>query len=294
MVDAQHMRQGPPAAQAEPVERARLLRPGQPLGLRLDARVDEFRELLLRCPLEEVRPAGRDWLRLRYEEIVPLVLPAALAAVEHGRTLPPACLDELRAVARRSAAQPDVDLSVALRGALPALRVFALVMHAAAAERDATLVVAMARASHVAHELGTCWVEAWAGHRAEDAATPAVIVAGPAPADADVELDLVARAPDLDDVEERMLALTAHGMSNDEIARATSYSRQAVAWHLGRLMRTWNAPNRTALVSVAFVRGVIRTRRDRRARRAEPPRMIEGGTRGRPAIPEDDGAPTEP
>ncbi|WP_414171685.1 hypothetical protein [Clavibacter tessellarius] len=64
----------------------------------------------------------------------------------------PRASTRLRAVARRSAAQPDVDLSVALRGALPALRVFALVMHAAAAERDATLVVAMARASHVAHE----------------------------------------------------------------------------------------------------------------------------------------------
>ncbi|WP_043674312.1 helix-turn-helix transcriptional regulator [Clavibacter michiganensis] len=273
-------------------DHARMLRPGQPLGLRLDARVDEFRELLLRCPLEEVRPAGRDWLRMRYEEIVPLVLPSALASVEHGRPLPPACLDALREVARRNAAQPDVDLSVALRGALPALRVFALVMHAAAAERDATLVVAMARASHVAHELGTCWVEAWAGHRSQEAAAPAV-VADPPGADEDVELDLVARAPDLDDVEERMLALTAHGMSNDEIARATSYSRQAVAWHLGRLMRTWNAPNRTALVSVAFVRGVIRTRRDRRARRSEAPRMIEGGTRGRPAIPGDDGAPTQ-
>jgi DNA-binding CsgD family transcriptional regulator len=103
----------------------------------------------------------------------------------------------------------------------------------------------------------------------------------------------VARAPDLDDVEERMLALTAHGLSNDEIARATSYSRQAVAWHLGRLMRTWNAPNRTALVSVAFVRGVIRTRRERRIRRDQQPRMIEGGTTDAPPSTGDDGAPAE-
>ncbi|WP_146080061.1 helix-turn-helix transcriptional regulator [Clavibacter michiganensis] len=280
-------------------DHARALRPGQPLGLRLDARVDEFRELLLRCPLAEVRPAGRDWLRLRYAEIVPLVLGPALSSVEHGRPLPASCLEDLRSVARRSAAEPDVDLSVALRGALPALRVFALVMQAAVAEKNGMLIVAMARASHVAHELGTCWVEAWAQHRAEDAARPAVpaavpvVVTVPGPAVADPaaepepELDLVARAPDLDDVEERMLALTAYGMSNDEIARATSYSRQAVAWHLGRLMRSWNAPNRTALVSVAFVRGVIRSRRVRRPRRAPAPRRaIAATTDDRPAIPE--------
>jgi DNA-binding CsgD family transcriptional regulator len=265
---------------------ARMLRPGQPLGLRLDARTDEFRELLRSCPLDEVRPAGRDWLRHRYDEIVPLVLGPALVSVEHGRPLPAACLDDLRRVARRSAGQADVDLSVALRGALPALRVFALVMHAAAVERNGMLVVAMARASHVAHELGTCWVEAWAGHRVRAAAMPAVVAADPLPAGpGDVELDLVARAPELDGVEERMLALTAQGLSNDEIARSTSYSRQAVAWHLGRLMRSWGAPNRTALVSVAFVRGVIRTRRERRTHRPAPP-MIEGGTHERPAHPE--------
>jgi DNA-binding CsgD family transcriptional regulator len=138
-------------------------------------------------------------------------------------------------------------------------------------------------------------VEAWAQHRAEDAARPAVPatvpvavtvpVAAVADPEGEPELDLVARAPDLDDVEERMLALTAYGMSNDEIARATSYSRQAVAWHLGRLMRSWNAPNRTALVSVAFVRGVIRSRLVRRPRGASrPPRAITGTTDDRPAI----------
>jgi DNA-binding CsgD family transcriptional regulator len=274
-------------------DRSRMLRPGQPLGLGLDARVDEFLELLLSCPLDDVQPAGRDWLRMRYAEVVPLVLPYALAAVEHGRPLPSACLDALREDAGRNAARTDVDLSVALRAALPALRVFALVMHAATADRHGVLIVAMARASHVAHELCTCWVEAWMGHRAREAASRPV-VADPPRADEDVELDLVARAPDLDHVQERMLALTAHGLSNDEIARATCYSRQAVAWHLGRLMRTWNAPNRTALVSVAFVRGVIRTRRARRIQRAEPPLMIEGGTTSAPPSRGDDGAPAEP
>jgi DNA-binding NarL/FixJ family response regulator len=280
------------ASRDERPERGGMLRPGHPLGLQLDLRVDEFLGLLLRCPLDDVHPAGRDWLRMRYAEVVPLVLPDALAAVEHGRPLPAACLDALREDARRNAARTDIDLSVALRAALPALRVFALVMHAATADRHGVLIVAMARASHVAHELCTCWVEAWMGHRARDASSRAV-VADPPAADEDVELDLVARAPDLDHVQERMLALTAHGLSNDEIARATCYSRQAVAWHLGRLMRTWNAPNRTALVSVAFVRGVIRSRRERRIRRAEPPRMIEGGTTSAPPSREDDGAPAE-
>ncbi|KZC94570.1 helix-turn-helix transcriptional regulator [Clavibacter tessellarius] len=280
--------------EARETDRGRMLRPGQPLGLGLDARVDEFLELLLSCPLEDVHPAGRDWLRMRYAEVVPLVLPYALASVEHGRPLPPACLDALREDAGRNATRTDVELSVALRAALPALRVFALVMHAAAAERRGVLIVAMARASHVAHELCTCWVESWMGHRSRVAAASRAVVADPPRADEDVELDLVARAPDLDHVQERMLALTAHGMSNDEIARATSYSRQAVAWHLGRLMRTWNAPNRTALVSVAFVRGVIRTRRAHRIHRAEPPLMIEDGTTDAPPSRGDDGAPTEP
>ena len=66
-------------------EHARVTRPGQSLGLRLDARLDEFRSLLLQCSLDEVRSAGREWLRLRYDEIVPLVLEPALCAVDHGR-----------------------------------------------------------------------------------------------------------------------------------------------------------------------------------------------------------------
>ena len=35
-----------------------VMRPGQPLGLRLDARQDEFRELLLDCSLEDVGPSA--------------------------------------------------------------------------------------------------------------------------------------------------------------------------------------------------------------------------------------------
>jgi hypothetical protein len=40
---------------------------------------------------------------------------------------------------------------------------------------------------------------------------------------------------------------------------ATAYRPQAVKWHLGRLMRRWNAANRSALVAVAFRRGLLIT-----------------------------------
>jgi DNA-binding CsgD family transcriptional regulator len=270
------------------------MRPGQPLGLRLDARHDEFSDLLLDCSLEDVGATGRSWLRDRYAEIVPIVLGPALAAVEHGRPVSASCLDELRAVARRSAACPDVDLAVVLRGALPALRIFSLVMHSASGGQAGALVLAMARASQVAHELGTCWAEEWARHRPRLVAAPPGAgpggagdtrppLAAPGP---DVVLDLVADAPDLDDVERQMLTLTAYGLSNAEIARETAYSRQAVAWHLARLMRTWSAPNRTALVSVAFVRGVIRSRIVRRGRRRDGQAAVEAPNRpAPPALP---------
>ena len=81
-------------------EHARVTRPGQSLGLRLDARLDEFRSLLLQCSLDEVRSAGREWLRLMYDEIVPLVLEPALWSVAHGRARSSACLANLLKGAR--------------------------------------------------------------------------------------------------------------------------------------------------------------------------------------------------
>lgn len=254
--------------------RTAVLLPGERLGLALDERCSEFSELLLAPPLHGIRPDGHDWLRRRYEQIVPLVLPAALRAVERGEPLDPDCLVRLREVAAASAGDPQVDVSVVLRGALPAIRVFALVMHTATREHATTIdhagrtMLAMSRASLVAHELGSCWAEAWAQHRggaSEDATT----------ALGTDDIDLVASAPGLDETEERMLALAARGLSNDAIAKETAYSRQAVAWHLGRLMKSWNAPNRTALVSVAFVRGWIRTRRDLRLAARNRPSAIE-------------------
>ncbi|MCA5922655.1 MULTISPECIES: helix-turn-helix transcriptional regulator [Curtobacterium] len=254
--------------------RTAVLLPGERLGLALDERCAEFTELLLAPPLHGIRPDGHDWLRRRYEEIVPLVLPAALRAVEHGEPVDPDCLVRLREVAATSAGDPHVDVSVVLRGALPAIRVFALVMHTATREHATTIdhagrtMLAMSRASLVAHELGSCWAEAWAQRRERPLEDPAASVAAE-------DIDLVAHAPGLDETEERMLALAARGLSNDAIAKETAYSRQAVAWHLGRLMRSWNAPNRTALVSVAFVRGWIRSRRAVRLAERPRPAAIE-------------------
>ncbi|MBF4607622.1 helix-turn-helix transcriptional regulator [Curtobacterium sp. VKM Ac-1393] len=243
--------------------RSPVLLPGERLGLALDERCPEFEELLLTPPLHGIRPDGHDWLRRRYAEIVPLVLPAALRAVERGEPVDGDCLAQLRAVAVASAEDPRADVSVVLRGALPAIRVFALVMHTATRDRAVTLehagrtMLAMSRAALVAHELGSCWAEAWAQQRRSAGDTAAATTTG--------EIDLVAHVPGLDETEEQMLALAAQGLSNDQIAKETAYSRQAVAWHLGRLMRSWCAPNRTALVSVGFVRGWIRSRRDARS-----------------------------
>lgn len=235
--------------------RASALLPNECLGLGLDERVDDIARLLLTPPLDGIDATGHAWLRDRYAEIVPVVLPAALHAVEHGTPVAPDALAALRALAADRATDPRVDVAVALRGAVPALRVFTLVMRTAAHEHAGSnqhlhTLVAMGRASLVAHELGTCWFEAWVGQRRRTGLE-----------DADTDVDLVATVPGLDGTEEQMLALAAQGLSNDAIARETAYSRQAVAWHLGRLMRACGAPNRTALVSVAFVRGWIRARR---------------------------------
>lgn len=259
--------------------RTAVLLPGERLGLALDERCPEFTELLLAPPLHGIRPDGHEWLRSRYEQIVPIVLPAALRAVEHGEPLDPDCLARLREVAAASAGDPHVDVSVVLRGALPAIRVFALVMHTATRQHATTIdhagrtMLAMSRASLVAHELGSCWAEAWAQHRGERARDSVTPIGSD-------EIDLVASAPGLDETEAQMLALAAQGLSNDEIAKETAYSRQAVAWHLGRLMRSWCAPNRTALVSVGFVRGWIRSRRDARSSdRALPPAIEPAAAR---------------
>jgi DNA-binding CsgD family transcriptional regulator len=239
-------------------EASTLPSPGTSLGLALDERVEEFARLLTDTPLRGIRPSGRRWLHSRYVELVPLVLPAALRAVEYGEPVDPACLAALRVAAARRHDDPDASLAVVLRGAVPALRVFGHVMHSAARGDAARTVLATSRAAVVAHELGSCWAEAWLAARSDAAAALAgdeVTVA---------EVELVPADSDLDEADKAILTLAASGLSTEAIAQETAYSRQAVSWHLGRLMRVWHAPNRTALVSLAFVKGWIDARRVRR------------------------------
>lgn len=67
----------------------------------------------------------------------------------------------------------------------------------------------------------------------------------------------------LDPLERDILVLVAAGSSTVEIARALHYSRQAVSYHLGRLMTRFGVRNRTALVAFAYEHGLL----DRRAAR---------------------------
>lgn len=232
----------------------------QPLGLDLVARTDEFAALLLTAPSEGVPASGRAWLADRYREIVPLVLPAALTSVETGEPLDPEAVDALRRAAVRAAGEPAPGLSTVLRGAVPALAVFGRVIQVGGGHlTPETAALAVSRAASVAHELGCCWAEAWSARIAGDQPTSAGSPTAP--------LTLVVDGPDLEEADEQMLRLAAYGLSNQDIADRTSYSRQAVGWRLSRMMRSWNVPNRAALVTAAFLRGVMRLRVARRSGR---------------------------
>lgn len=331
-----------------------LMRPGQALQLGLPERAPDFARLLVAPPLDEVPLGDREWLHERYREIVPIVLLPALVAVEQGTPVPESCLVRLRHVAARAAVGPGVNFSVVLRGAFPALKVFSVVIRHTRSASRAQTVIAMARASHVAYELGSCWAESWAAHRARldaaDASDRSSGAAGDAARDsaaqggnsfahdplkdraesesaqtvgpqnaelasthsgldprqarelptdqaltdavlADVglsDVELAAASDALTADEADMLTLAAYGLSNEEIARSTRFSRQTVAWHLSRLMRSWRAPNRTALVAVAFVRGALVARAPRQTHRSKlavlPPAPPPAGPSAAPVI----------
>lgn len=56
-----------------------------------------------------------------------------------------------------------------------------------------------------------------------------------------------------------ILRMVAEGRTNVEVAAALHLSRQAVNYHVGRLMRAPGAANRTALVARAYQRGLLAT-----------------------------------
>lgn len=129
------------------------------LGLNLDSRVREFELLLGNPPLDDIEPGSRDWLKARYAEIVPVVLPSALRAVERGGPISGECLTQLRAVAARAANEPGARFSTVLRGSYPALTVFSGVTLELSRSNPTQIVLAMTRATWVAHELSSCWAE---------------------------------------------------------------------------------------------------------------------------------------
>jgi DNA-binding CsgD family transcriptional regulator len=192
------------------------------------------------------------WLRERYAEIVPTVLPDAIRSISTGESLSTRACDCIRASALAARGR-DIPLSGALRGGVPALRAFAAFVQAVDSTftlRESTVI--MGRAGLIAQELGACWVESWRATGVDPLTDGSTVELVAAPQ----------HRPD-DDPALEMVALAASGQSTEQIATATDYSPQAVKWHLGRLMKSWNVANRSALVSMAFVRGAIVARRRR-------------------------------
>jgi PAS domain S-box-containing protein len=58
-------------------------------------------------------------------------------------------------------------------------------------------------------------------------------------------------------VEARILALAAGGSTTARIAKSVGLTLDGVNYHLGRLSRRWNVPNRTALIARAYALGVL-------------------------------------
>lgn len=201
---------------------------------RLVDRAEEIRAVMVAYEHPELPEPERSWLRRRYAEIADVVAVDALRAVETGEPVGETCLERVRALGERCAGE-EIPLDVALRAAVPALKIFAGLLPAAAPTAQAVLW--MQRAGTVLQDLDGAWVAGWL--RASE--HPAV----------------AADAGAVDPQEQEILRLVADGRSNAEIAEATHYSRQAVVWHLSRLMRRWRAPNRAALVAAAFANGVL-------------------------------------
>lgn len=215
------------------------------------------------------------WLRERYLEIVPVILPDALNSIVTGERLSTAALERVGASAA-GLRQADIPFTAAVRGGVPALRAFAAFVQTLDLQLSfGDTVLLMGRAALIAQELGACWVEVWrasAPRSLDDGST--------------FEVDPDGRTADLDPSgsELEMIALTAAGHSTEEIATATRYSSHAVKWHLSRVMRAWKVGNRPAMIASAFVRGVLVARRrpPRPPHRQVPP-AVDPPIAGEPA-----------
>jgi DNA-binding CsgD family transcriptional regulator len=63
-------------------------------------------------------------------------------------------------------------------------------------------------------------------------------------------------------LEREILRRLAYGQSSSQIAGELHYSKQAVSYHLSRLLNKYRVPNRTALVAMAYESGLLPVRVD--------------------------------
>ncbi|MCS5717779.1 LuxR C-terminal-related transcriptional regulator [Herbiconiux sp. CPCC 205763] len=213
---------------------------------------EELRRLLLQPVFFEKHKGGdlseeAQWLLDQYAEIVPLTLDDVISSVSLGTPLSAQTREAIRSSALRSRGL-SLPLGVVLRGAKPALRaLLALLRTRMPALTASEVALLLGRAALIGHDITAWWVEDWlpGGGLLQAEAPP-------------VESVAVAEGDHVpDDPAIQMVALAAAGESTDQIAASTGYSRQAVKWHLSRLMRSWSVGNRSALVAAAFLRGVL-------------------------------------
>jgi DNA-binding CsgD family transcriptional regulator len=204
---------------------------------------------------------GGIWLRERYAELVPIILVDVVTCVETQRGLSASTFVALRASARSVVAM-NAPLPTVLSGGVPALHVFGAFLEANSEEINSLDRSAwLSRGSILALKIGAYWAEEWAHAQRTPAEERAGKSLDPAPGGTS-HIDLVAVPGHLAQPALDMVLLAAQGQSNDQIARSTDYSPQAVKWHLGRAMRTWNVCNRASLIASALLRGAIRSPND--------------------------------
>ena len=162
-----------------------------------------------------------------------------------GRPLDVATRAELQSVARRL-----IELGLPLAGMIDVIRtlVAVIAMEVASVEQnlDAVRALRISRYALVAmHDVTTALL-------GTDVATDRVADPADAP---DGE-------GDVSWLEREILRRLAYGQSSSQIAGELHYSKQAVSYHLSRLLNKYRVPNRTALVAAAYESGLLPVRVD--------------------------------
>lgn len=232
----------------------------------------EFRDAVLAKVRSDISPAK---LSMIYDEVavtLDSLLPAVFRALITGEGLDEEDITPVRQAAERWAARGvtlrtvgEVGIACA-EAAIMMTRVLARrsELHAGA---DLAVMVSFGRGVMISQQAMTALFAGHARgmlnrHRSRPAADPTV-----APVRAVASRPAAVRRPveppdDGDPGELRqpgadILRMVAEGRTNVEIAAALHLSRQAVNYHVGRLMRALGASNRTALVARAYQRGLL-------------------------------------